>query len=238
MKQRNQIGITAIISAVLYFCPSMNAAAVTTTEPASVVAEKGPVQLRLDVLRTRIHPGDSILLRLTLKNVGKKGFVVTDGLFAPHADLVGVLSMVGSAGFGIDLELRNSAGTVVGWDLPFSDGFCTEPGKESTPWDHTDISTAPEQSTAPDTPFSRWLKPGESIKTGPWIQGGACPRPMTEEERSSGFAQMPAKLKPGMYSIRAVYDYRKIKSFRRPGHSLPEAVKVVTDPISLQVKTR
>lgn len=205
---------------------------------ASVVAEKGPVQFRLEVLRTKIQPGDPILVRLTLKNIGHKGFVVTDEIFAPNADFVGVMSMARGHGTGIIITLHDPAGKEVFWDEPFSDGFCTEPGRESTPWSHTIASTSTHDSPAPTEYRSKWLKPGEFVQTGPWIQQGSCPRPMTQEERSLGFAQLHAPLKPGRYSLQAVYDYVSIKSFRRPGHSFPEGVKVATPRIFLEVEAR
>jgi hypothetical protein len=178
-------------------------------------------------------------VRLTLKNIGRKGFVVTDDIFSPNSDFVGVMSMVEAQRFGINITLHDPSGKEVYWDQPFSDGVCTKPGRESTPWSRTITSTAPTKSPSGDNHISKWLKPGESIQTGAWIQGGACPRAMTEEERSLGFAQLHAPLSlPGRYSIRAVYDYTINKSFSSPGHSFPEGVKIVTPKISLKVEAR
>ena len=210
---------------------------------ASVKAEKGPVQLRLEVLRTKVRPGDPILVRLTLKNIGHKGFVVTDDIFSPNADFVGVMSTARGHGAGIVITLQDPSGGAVFWDEPFSDGFCTEPGKESTPWSQKIASSSsevtPNDSIAPTKYFSKKLKPGESVQTGPWIQVGSCPRAMTKEEFALGFAQLHAKLsKPGRYSVRAVYDYTIEKKFNLRGHSFPEGVKITTPNIFLEVAPR
>lgn len=227
------LAIVAIFGAPLLFAANQGDTA------TSVTAKKGPVQLRLEVFRTKIRLGDPILVRLTLKNIGRNGFVVTDGLFSPHADFVGVMSMVKAHGFGIYVTLHDPSGREIYWDQPFSDGVCTEPGKESSPWSRAIISTASAKSASPDEFFSKLLKPGESIRTGPWIQRGACPRAMTEEERSLGFAQLHAPLnKTGLYYIQAVYDSTPRKSMGSSFHKFPDDVKVDTSRIPIEVEAQ
>jgi len=76
--------------------------------PAAVVkAAKSPLELTLDIYKTRLHPGESIWYQLRLKNIGRKRIRVKDEVFsAPQ--IMDQRSL--EDGPGLYLEVRDAHG--------------------------------------------------------------------------------------------------------------------------------
>jgi hypothetical protein len=219
----------AFTSVVAITTHRVAAAQVVTGPQATVLARKGAVQLKLEVLRTKIRVGESIWVRPTVKNIGNQRLVVTDRIFSEAASFESELAMSVSWKSGIHIPVVDDHGNAIPLRITFSDGYCDR--INSSPWDFVASTEAVASLDINPKVFSKVLAPGESIVTPAGSAKSACPRDPNREEVLLGFTELPLDFnRPGTYRIKAVYDHspETTKSpFRFPGSVIVETAEIL-----------
>lgn len=181
----------------------------SSAAPAQPIAVKsatsGPVRLSLSVLNPKLRAGEMIYFLVDVKNVSRKEFLLADEVFLTPA----MLAEASNLKIGTYLEMKAPDG---------------EP-PANYPGDHVQVEEATgEEARETREPEALGLKPG---RTASVLCAGIKRKSGRREWCPLGFWHLG---EPGTYKIRAVYDVRPVK-----GRARPEAVKVATPWISVQV---
>lgn len=196
----------------------------------SSVAEKGPVRLTLELAETKLHPDDSLWVRLSITNIGKKPFKVDDEAF----DSLHILTDLAPS-LGLEIQdLKDGKPVFVQKEdgMPFDN--------DSEPC----LKTYLEREARRPPVIPRMLAPGGTISTPAvsWFSliDVAC-RGHAEESPRPPYGELgDLFLSTGSYRLRAKYrhgsspdalDYLK-KHGRRPEESW---VNLMTDWIQFEV---